>query len=167
MREDLSLSKAAQYLLEESRMVLPGMQALFGFQMIAVFNNSFAQKLTVAEQHLHLVAIGLVATAIAVIMTPAAYHRQMGARQVTDRFVRISTRLLLTSMVPLAISICIDFYLVGRIVAGRGWVASVAIVLFVLFLCLWFVLPRSRALQDLLVGARGGPAGALPERISS
>jgi hypothetical protein len=29
-------------------MVLPGIQALFGFQLVAVFNSAFEQKLSVA-----------------------------------------------------------------------------------------------------------------------
>ena len=75
-REAVSLSQAAEYLLEEARMVLPGLQALFGFQLIAVFSTRFADDLTPAEQRLHLLAILLVVVAIALIMTPAAYHRQ-------------------------------------------------------------------------------------------
>src|SRR5437588_6765743 len=59
--EQLPLSKAAEYLLDESRMVLPGIQALFGFQLIAVFNSAFEQKLSPAEQRGHLLAIGFVA----------------------------------------------------------------------------------------------------------
>src|SRR5229473_5663253 len=110
-REDLSLSKAAEYLLDECRMVLPGIQALFGFQLIVVFSPGFGEKLGHAEQGAHLVAIGLVAVAVAMIMTPAALHCQAGAREVTARFVRLSRRLLLWSMFPLAVSICIDFYL--------------------------------------------------------
>jgi hypothetical protein len=94
-REELPLSKAALYLVEECRMVLPGLQALFGFQMIAVFNPSFAQKLSPAEQRLHLLAIALAAVAVALIMTPAAYHRQTGPREVSETFLRLSTRLLL------------------------------------------------------------------------
>ena len=41
-REELPLSKAAEYLLEECRMVLPGIQALFGFQLVAVFNSAWS-----------------------------------------------------------------------------------------------------------------------------
>src|SRR3954462_14880502 len=107
-REELPLSQAAKYLLDECRMVLPGIQALFGFQLIAVFNSSFEQKLRPAEQRLHLVAIALVAVAVAIIMTPAALHRQKGPYEVTDTFVRVSSRLLLCSMIPLAISISLD-----------------------------------------------------------
>src|SRR3977135_1884752 len=64
-REDLSLSEAAEHLLEECRMVLPGIQALFGFQLIVVFNPAFGQRLTTGEQRLHLLAIALLAVAIA------------------------------------------------------------------------------------------------------
>src|SRR5437016_998681 len=74
--QKLSLAEAAQYLLDECRMVLPGIQALFGFQLIAVFSPGFAQQLTHDKQCLHLLAITLVALAVAMVMTPAAYHRQ-------------------------------------------------------------------------------------------
>src|SRR6266511_756732 len=102
-REELPLSKAAEYLLEECRMVLPGIQALFGFQLVAVFNQAFSEKLTSGEQRLHLLAIALVAVAVAIIMTPAALHRGIGPMQVSATFVRASTRLLLGSMLPLAL----------------------------------------------------------------
>jgi len=97
--------------------------------------------------------------AIATIMTPAAYHRQKGARKVTEAFILLSSRLLLASMPPLAASICIDFYLVSWLIVGRAWVASAAAGLFVLFLTLWFVLPRSRLLLRLVARGDLEPAG--------
>ena len=36
-----ALKDAVEQALEEARMVLPGIQALFGFQLIAVFNQRF------------------------------------------------------------------------------------------------------------------------------
>jgi len=153
-REELPLSKAAQYLLEECRMVLPGIQALFGFQLIAVFNPSFAQKLSPAEQRLHLLAIALVAVAVALIMTPAAYHRQTGAREVSETFIRLSTRLPLWSMLPLAVSICVDFYLIGRVILDGACVPLLAAALFAVFITLWFVLPRVWALQRAVRGGK-------------
>jgi hypothetical protein len=59
-------------------MVLPGIQALFGFQLIAVFNTGVAEKLSQGEQELHLLAIALVAVSVALVMTPAAYQRLTG-----------------------------------------------------------------------------------------
>ena len=69
-----SLEEEIRTVIEEVRMVLPGIQAFFGFQLIAVFNNRF-QELTHTEQVLHLIALLLLAVSIALIMTPAAYHR--------------------------------------------------------------------------------------------
>ena len=140
-RERLPLPKAVEYMLEECRIVLPGIQVLFGFQLIAVFSDRFARVLSPAEQRLHLLAIALVAVAIALIMAPAAYHRQTEPERVSERFVRVSSRLLLASMPPLALAVCLDFHLVARIIVGAAaaWLASALLLVFVL---LWFVLPR-------------------------
>src|SRR5438105_464648 len=149
-KEELPLSKAAEYLFDECRMVLPGIQALFGFQLVAVFNSAFAEKLSPAEQRLHLLAIALTAIAVAIIMTPAALHRQKGPYEVTDTFVRVSSRLLLWSMVPLALSISLDFCLVSRVITGSRFVAVFALAMFALFSGLWFVLPRARGFQKAI-----------------
>ena len=149
--QQLSLDKAVEYLLEECRIVLPGIQVLFGFQLATVFTIRFVQDLSVGEQRLHLLAIARVAIAIALIMTPAAYHRQAEPRHASARFIRISTRLLLASMPPLAIAICLDFYLVARLVLHSSWVAWISAALFAVFVALWFVLPmfgRARHRRD-------------------
>lgn len=69
-----SLEEETRTVIEEARMVLPGIQAVFGFQLIAVFNNGF-HSLTPPEQLMHLNALVLIMIAIALIMTPASYHR--------------------------------------------------------------------------------------------
>jgi hypothetical protein len=142
--EELPLSKAAQLLLEECRMILPGIQALFGFQLIAVFNSRFSELLTPAEQKLHLLAIGLVGIAIALIMSPAAYHRQNGPQQITARFIRVSTRLVLWSMPALAVSLCAEFYLISRIVLGNELAIVLAAAQLAICSFLWFVVPHWR-----------------------
>ena len=147
--EQLSLDQAATHLLEECRMVLPGIQALFGFQMIAVFNQRFATDLSRAEQRLHLAAIMLVVSAIILVMAPAAYHRQAEPRSVSEQFVRVSSRLLLWSMVPLAVSIGLDVFLVSRLVLQNTTVALViAGAAMVITFAVWWLLPwvaRSRS----------------------
>jgi hypothetical protein len=152
-REELPLSKAAEFLLDECRMVLPGIQALFGFQLIAVFNSGFSEKLTPFEQRIHLLAIVLVAIAVALIMTPAALHRASGATAVHETVLRLSSRLLRCSMAPLAISISLEFYLIARIITESQLVPVIAGALFTIFVFLWYVLPLSKSLQSL-AGAR-------------
>lgn len=143
-KQTLSLSTAAELILEECRMVLPGIQALFGFQLIAVFSDGFEQKLDSFEQILHLIAIGLVVTATALIMAPAAYHRQTSPLQITEKFIKLATRLLLWSMLPLALGICIDFYLIAQIILDNSLSLPLTAALFAIFLILWFALPRMR-----------------------
>jgi len=142
-KEPIKLDAAAAHLLEECRMVLPGIQALFGFQLIAVFNDGFSQKLPEGGQILHYAAIVLVAIAIALVMTPAAIHRQTSQRQVSERFVWVSSGLVLASMYPLAIGLCLEVYLIG-IVVLKGHVAGAlaAAALFLIFMILWIWVPR-------------------------
>jgi hypothetical protein len=141
--ETLSLADATTHLLEECRMVLPGVQALFGFQLIAVFNAGFSEKLSHGEQSVHLLALALVAIAGALIMSPAAYHRQTSPRGASTHFIRLGGRLLLTAMVPLLIGIGLDFYLIARIVLGSsGFAAAEAVGLVLFFVLCWFGLPR-------------------------
>jgi hypothetical protein len=141
--QKLGLEDALTHLLEECRMVLPGVQALFGFQLIAVFNRSFFLRLTFAEQCLHLLALALVAIAGCLIMTPAALHRQCGSLHATERYLRVGGRLLLASMVPLLLGIAIDFYLIAHMVLGEAEPAATAAVLLAAILAgFWFVFPR-------------------------
>src|SRR5712675_479475 len=118
-KETLPLSEAVTHVLDECRMVLPGIQALFGFQLIAVFNDGFSRKLPEGGQILHYAAIVLVAAAIALVMAPAAIHRQGSQREVSERFIWLSSRLLLASMFPLAIGLCLEIYLIGVAVLGN------------------------------------------------
>jgi len=141
-RQGLELFQAAELLLEEARMVLPGIQSLFGFQLIAVFSEGFHQRLAEYEQVLHLGAIALIGLAIALIMTPAAVNRRLDPRVVTSGFVELSARLLMWSMAPLALGLCMDFYLVARVITGSVEVLWLALLLLALFFTLWWLLPR-------------------------
>jgi hypothetical protein len=127
------------------------MQALFGFQLIVVFHETFQTKLSLTERSLHLVAMGLVVLAIALVMAPAAYHRQKDPEAVTEGFIVVATRLLLYSMFPLMFAIGLDFFLIARMITNSVLlsVALSALLVGVFSVC-WFVLPRSNALQNLL-----------------
>jgi len=153
-RETLPLKDAVQQLLDEARMVLPGIQALLGFQLIAVFNEGFAQRLGRAEQLLHLVAILLVALATGLVMTPAAYHRQAMQRAVSDAFLRLGSRLVSAALVPLGIGLAIEIFIVARLVTD-SLLASVAIAgtTLAVLLALWIVFPRWRPGRTARSGA--------------
>jgi hypothetical protein len=105
--------------------------------------RGIAQKLSTVEQRIHFVSIVLTVIAVALVMTPAALHRQVDPLSVTRRLIRSSTNLLLLSMFPLAISICLEIYLIGHVIMDRLWLSALSAVgLFLLFLSLWIVLPH-------------------------
>ena len=146
--EEESLKDALQQTLDEARMVLPGVQALFGFQLIAVFSDGFAQRLSDVERELHLAAIVFVTIAIALMMTPAAYHRQVDRRRVTAEFLAMASHLVSGAMLPLAVGLSLDIHLVAAAITGdRRLATAIGIVVFALFVALWFAFPQWRAAQ--------------------
>ena len=122
-------------------MVVPGIQALFGFQLIAAFNERFHQ-LGATEQIIHFLALILVALSVAIIMTPAAYHRLVEQGSVSQFFVRLASCLIAIAMVPLMIALCLEVYVIGYLIlASHGISIAVASALFIIFAGLWFVFP--------------------------
>src|SRR5882762_1083665 len=138
--------KMAREAIEEARMVLPGIQALFGFQLIAVFNERF-KELTEDEQLVHFSATVLVTIAIALIMSPAAYHRLAEQTTISKFFVSLASWLIAAAMVPLMLGLTLEVYLLGLLVIG-GLKTSLAVAtaLFGVFLMLWFVFPLTMRL---------------------
>jgi hypothetical protein len=136
-----TLEEEATHATDEARMVLPGVQAVLGFQLVAVFNQRF-ELFSPAEQVVHLTAFLLVALGMGLLMTPAAYHRQVGRGSVSRRFVDLASRLLTIAMLPLIAGLCLDTYLIARLIlADRTAAAVVACAVALVLASLWYVLP--------------------------
>lgn len=86
-------------------------------------------------------------------MTPAAYHRHK-PREVSAEFIQVSRRLLIWSMAPLAAGICLDIYLIARVILDPIFGLLIAGALFAAFVTLWFIFPRVPALRRLVVRSR-------------
>jgi hypothetical protein len=142
-KEDLE--KTVDHLEEEARMVLPGIQALFGFQLIAVFNNRF-EDLSDGAQLLHFIALLCTAVAILLVLTPAAYHRQAERDSVSRYFVNMGSRLLTLSLFPLALGTSLDIFVIGTLIFDSVSLNFIfAGILFCLFVGAWFLFPRLRS----------------------
>jgi len=140
------LSDAISHLLEECRMVLPGIQALFGFQWIAFLNQRFSD-VSRANQTLHLGATAIVAISAALLMTPAAYHRTARGRAIPEHFISLSTRLILAGMFLLSVGIAVDFFVISSLVVHSPPAClGLAALLWLVLIALWFVYP--------IIGAR-------------
>ena len=58
-------------------------------------------------------------------------------------FIATSSRLLMASMVPLAVGICLDVYLIGRVILGTsGAAVIIAALLLGVFFVFWRVIPQ-------------------------
>ncbi len=80
------------------------------------------------------------------LLAPAAYHRQVEPEAVSRRFVLRSTRFQSWSIVPLALAVCAEFYLVASVATHRRYLSlALTVALPVVFVALWFVLPRRAA----------------------
>jgi Family of unknown function (DUF6328) len=136
-----TLEEEATHVTDEARMVLPGVQAVLGFQLVAVFNQRF-QELTAGEQLIHLAAFLLMALAMGLVMTPAAYHRQVERGRVSRRFVDLSSNLLTLAMLPLIAGVCLDTYLIARLIVEEQHLAVIVAAVAALLLAgLWYGLP--------------------------
>jgi Family of unknown function (DUF6328) len=136
-----SLEEEVRIALDEARMVLPGIQALFGFQLVAVFCQPFAH-LSDWDRFLHLGALGLVVVSIALIMTPAAYHRIAERGPVSRHFLNLTSRFMTMAMLPLMLAILVEVFVVSKQITGEpGIGVAIGGVVLVLYAGLWFVFP--------------------------
>jgi hypothetical protein len=124
--------------LTECRVVLPGAQALLGFQFVAMMMEGF-DKLPPSSRYVHLSSLFLVALSVILLMTPAAYHRLVEEGEDTEHFLRFASRMLIASMIPLALGLCADFYVVvQKVTQSHAASVSAAAVLLLFFYGLWF-----------------------------
>lgn len=136
-----SLRDDMRNVLEEARMVLPGIQALIGFQTMAVFNQRFG-NMPDEVKTAYLVALGLLILGMGLLMTPAAYHRLAERGLVSLRMINLSSTLITTGMVPLMLAFAIDVYVVTVAAIGNNAIAAIGAAATVGFLTgLWFLFP--------------------------
>lgn len=127
--------------LTELRVILPGAQALFGFQFIAMMAQSFEQ-LPPLSKAVHLASVGAVALTIILLIAPAAYHRLAAKGNAEERVLIYTTRTMLCALGLLALGLVGDTYVTMAKITGTPALAScVAIVAAVGFAVMLYVIP--------------------------
>ncbi len=132
----------------EIRMVLPGAQALLGFQFITFVLSEF-DKLPPLLKQIHVISSILLTLSVILLMTPAAYHRIVEDGENTEHFHHFASIMLLSALVPLALGIAGDFYVVlEHVVQSTAISLSIAALILVFFFGLWFGIPMLRRNRD-------------------
>jgi Family of unknown function (DUF6328) len=128
-------------MLTEARVIIPGGQALLGFQLIATLTKSF-NEMPDLFKYVHCAALCAVALAVILLMTPAAVHRLGFQGEDDPEFFEIGSRLVVAASIPLAIGISADVAVVFYKTTGNTVIAlsAGAISLFSL-LAFWLAYP--------------------------
>lgn len=134
----LNIKEKIDHLLEETRIVLPGTQALLGFQLVAVFSDGF-RGLSDDLKILHLVSLILITITTILLMSVSAYDRIVDQDHDTEHFHTFATFMVLSALMILGIGLAGDLYLVTKVTTGSDQLSlliSGGLLFFAYFL--WF-----------------------------
>lgn len=135
------LKTKIEQLLTEARLIIPGGQALFGFQFIAMLTSGF-DRLTQTAKVVHVVALCLIGMNVILMMTPAALHRLSFAGDESPRFLRMGSILVTIGPAFLAAGISAESYVVFLKALDNALIAMAAsIAAAILLLGLWYAWP--------------------------
>lgn len=140
-------------LLQELRVILPGVQVLLGFLLTVPFAQRFPE-LDRTERVAYGIALFAAFLSVICLLTPAVFHR-VGERTARSARLRWGIRLTLTGLALLAVALLAALWSVTEFVFGNVWARGVAAVGVVSLLTLWIVLP-------LVVGRTNSPTSDRP-----
>ena len=137
------LSTKVDQLLTEARVIIPGAQALLGFQFAVTLTRAFEQLPAFAKLA-HVVALFCVAIAVILLMAPAALHRLSFGGEDAPEFVKIGSAFVIAAPAPLALGIALDTFVASRraLDSDQGALLLAGVTLLVLF-GLWYAYPLS------------------------
>ena len=135
------LTTKIEQMLTEARVIIPGCQALLGFQFIAMLTHGF-DELPDQSKIVHAAALCCVTVAIILLMTPAALHRESFGGDDSESFLRLGSGFVIAGSLPLALGIAADVYVVFLKITHSGAVALAAsAALLAVMLLLWYFYP--------------------------
>jgi hypothetical protein len=135
------LTSKIEQMLTEARVIIPGAQALLGFQLVATLTKAF-DELPAAFKYIHCAGLCAVALSVVLLMTPAAVHRIGFGGEDDPAFFRIGSWLVIAGSIPLAAGIAADVAVVFFKATGSANVASSAgVASLVILLGFWLLFP--------------------------
>jgi hypothetical protein len=135
------LKTKVEQLLTEARLIIPGGQALFGFQFIAMLTAGF-DKLPPASQLVHAAALCFTALNVIILMAPAALHRLSFGGEDAEAFLHLGSALLIAAPMLLALAVAAELYVVFDKVLVNSFLASIAgLAGWLVMTTFWYVIP--------------------------
>ena len=134
------LDRELMELLQELRVILPGVQVLLAFLLTAPFQQRFAQ-LPDSQRNAFFASIVCATLATVLLIAPSAHHRLRWRAGEKERLLRIGNKMALWGTVFLAAAIVLALYVVTNVLFSSGLALATAIATVILFAGIWYVLP--------------------------
>jgi hypothetical protein len=127
-------------LLNELRVILPGVQFLFAFLLTVPFAQRFSD-LDGLETNVFFVTLLCTAIATALLMAPSAQHRVLWREGVREQRLKLANTLTIVGLVFLVPAMVGAVFVVADFIFGRVAAVTVTLLLIAFFALVWFVLP--------------------------
>ena len=127
-------------LLNELRVVLPGVQALFAFLLIVPFSERFA-SVTGRERGVYTLALLASAVACVLFIAPAAFHRLRFRRHDKAQLIRIGNRCAIAGLLALALAMISGVFLITELLFGAAVAGALTTVVALPIAALWWLVP--------------------------
>jgi hypothetical protein len=127
-------------LLQELRIVIPGVQILFAFLLTVPFSQGFT-KLTSVQQYVFFATLLFTAAATALLIAPSAHHRLLFRQGVREQRLQMGNMLAILGLAFLVPAMVGVVYVITDLIFGLTTALIVTVVMALSFLLLWFVLP--------------------------
>ena len=135
-------------LLNELRVVLPGVQVLFAFLLTVPFTNQF-RRITQEQEIVFFATFLLTALATILLIAPSAYHRLRWRQRDKEQMLRTANRLAIGGMAFLAAALTGAVHLLTDLLfASAAVVYLVTAAAAALVLWFWYGLALMRRAQD-------------------
>jgi amino acid transporter len=134
-------------LLNELRVVLPGVTVLLAFLLAVPFAKGWP-RVTDFQRNVFVVAFLSTALSVALLTAPSSYHRLRFRQGNKERMVRIGNRLSIAGIAASAVSLLAVVVLVMDFVVSRNAAIAAAAALFVVIAALWYGLALVAELRD-------------------
>jgi amino acid transporter len=134
-------------LLNELRVVLPGVTVLLAFLLAVPFAKGWPRT-TTFQRDVFVVAFLATALSVALLTAPSSYHRLRFRQGNKERMVRIGNRLSIAGIAASAVSLLAVVVLVMDYVVSRDAAIAAAAALFVVVVVLWYGLALVAELRD-------------------
>ena len=127
-------------LLQELRVILPGVQVTFAFLLTVAFMNRFSEATTL-QRSVYFAALLTTALATAFFIAPTIQHRILWRQGERATRLHIGNGLLIVGTILLAVGMSCVVFLVADVVYGRTGAILATVTIVVVFVVLWYLLP--------------------------